>query len=279
MHCQGWALRRRVCSDKPGRRFPGHGRAQVSGRGLTLRWQHQSTCNEKTEMCIAFGLGTAGDMHESTNIIATKQFEKAMELYNSATEEVTGPEDFRHSFVEMAGLHVTLYDGSTVTTCTVALCASFASGTTDGPGMFDFTQGETSLNPFWVTVSDVLSVPTQEQVDCHAPKAIRVGGSQHTASGLPYWQPRHSEHAERDDHRERATVAISEIFQNAGENVQVTIGGLANSYSYYCAMYEESHALDARIQEFSGLSKDLSRVVEPAVPSKARLTSSLCRSP
>ena len=59
-----------------------------------------------------------------------------------------------------------------VTTCTTVLGASFTGGTTDGPRKNDFTQGETSLNLFWKTDSGILSVPTQEQVDCHVPKAI-----------------------------------------------------------------------------------------------------------
>ena len=70
-----------------------------------------------------------GEMYESTNIITTRRFEKAMELYISATEEVTEPDDSRHSFVEMAGLDVTLKEGSTVTTCTAALGALSPGGT------------------------------------------------------------------------------------------------------------------------------------------------------
>ena len=214
-----------------------------------------STCNGRNEMCVAFGPGTDGDMYESTNIIGTKQFEKAMELYNSATEEVTGAVDFRHSFVEMAGLDVTLKDGSSVTTCTAALGASFAGGTTDGPGMFDFTQGETSLNLFWKTVSGILSVPTQEQVDCHAPKAILLNLADITwpyaweAPSMPLQVFRIGSLVSVNTPNEMTTMsgrrlrkAITEIFQDAGENVQVTIGGLANSYSHYCATYEEYQA-------------------------------------
>jgi len=38
-------------------------------------------------------------------------------------------------------------------TCNAAMGYSFAAGTTDGPGAFDFTQGTTSPNPFWAFVS------------------------------------------------------------------------------------------------------------------------------
>ena len=49
---------------------------------------------------------------------------------------------------------------------------SFAAGTTDGPGMFNFAQGTTTENPFWDRVRDFLSEPTQEEMDCQAPKPI-----------------------------------------------------------------------------------------------------------
>ena len=49
---------------------------------------------------------------------------------------------------------------------------SFAAGTTDGPGEFDFTQGANTTNPFWDFVSGLLKDPSPEQEACHAPKPI-----------------------------------------------------------------------------------------------------------
>ena len=49
---------------------------------------------------------------------------------------------------------------------------AFAAGTTDGPGMFGFHQGTTTGNPFWDKVAAVLSKPTEEEVECQAPKPI-----------------------------------------------------------------------------------------------------------
>ena len=75
---------------------------------------------------------------------------------------------------------------------------SFAAGTTDGPGEFDFTQGllisrvffwnfflcvisrnfillfkgANTSNPFWDFVSGLLKNPDEEQENCHAPKPI-----------------------------------------------------------------------------------------------------------
>ena len=53
-------------------------------------------------------------------------------------------------------------------TCPAALGYSFAAGTTDGPGAFDFTQGAVTGNIFWDTIAGLLKLPTYEQIDCHA---------------------------------------------------------------------------------------------------------------
>lgn len=49
---------------------------------------------------------------------------------------------------------------------------SFAAGTTDGPGEFDFSQGIKSENPFWNAVRDFIGEPTAEDIKCHHPKPI-----------------------------------------------------------------------------------------------------------
>lgn len=49
---------------------------------------------------------------------------------------------------------------------------SFAAGTTDGPGAFNFTQSETSDNPLWNLVRDFIAEPTADDIACHAPKPI-----------------------------------------------------------------------------------------------------------
>lgn len=49
---------------------------------------------------------------------------------------------------------------------------SFAAGTTDGPGAFNFSQGTTSGNPIWDSIRDLLAVPTEEDIKCQAPKPI-----------------------------------------------------------------------------------------------------------
>lgn len=63
-----------------------------------------------------------------------------------------------------------------LSSCSAALGFAFASGTTDGPGYFDFTQngtdGPATKNPLWNFARDLLHPPTKEQKECHKPKPI-----------------------------------------------------------------------------------------------------------
>ena len=67
----------------------------------------------------------------------------------------------RHTWIDMTNLTFTASDGSTKSTCGAAMGYAFAAGTTDGPGAFNFVQGDNSTNPFWNLVSHFLSKPTQ----------------------------------------------------------------------------------------------------------------------
>jgi neutral ceramidase len=73
-------------------------------------------------------------MKESTEIIGRKQYEAAVALFPNDTESLAGSVAFRHSFIDMSNLTVTLESGEEVRTCPAALGYAFAAGTTDGPG-------------------------------------------------------------------------------------------------------------------------------------------------
>lgn len=70
----------------------------------------------------------------------------ALDLFNKASEQLKGKVDYRHVYVDFSQLNVTLVkkDGNSevVKTCPAAMGFAFAAGTTDGPGAFDFTQGD-----------------------------------------------------------------------------------------------------------------------------------------
>jgi len=256
--------------------------------GLPCDGEH-SSCNGRCENCIAFGPGTNGDMFESTEIIGRNQYEHAVELMEAANQEVTGPVDYRLSYLDMPKLEVALPDGSTTTLCRAALGYSFAAGTTDGPGMLNFTQGTTTGNPFWDKVRDVLSTPTEEEIACQAPKPILFNTGD---MDRPYaWEPSTlpiqvlrvgslfiavppSEFTTMAGRRLRNTlsdlVASSGMLKD-GDTPHITIAGLSNSYSHYVTTYEEyqaqryeaastlygPHTLTGYQQEFSRLVSDM----------------------
>lgn len=252
---------------------------------------HQGKCEE----CIAFGPGINGDNKQSATIIGTNQYEFAKNLLATAKEEITGPVDFRHSFLDMPKIQVSVpsaaADGSfeTVNLCSAALGYSFAGGTTDGPGMLNFTQGTTTGNPFWDKVADFLGHPTEEEKACHHPKPILFN----TGDMLkPYaWEPatlpiqllrvgnlfiavpaaefttmsgrRLREHLYTQIRESKAVPEDQEIY--------ITIAGLSNSYSHYVTTFEEyqaqryeaastlygPHTLEGYLQEFGRIMGDM----------------------
>lgn len=77
---------------------------------------------------------------------------------------------------------------ATYETCVAALGYSFAAGTTDGPGAFDFQQGDTASGRFWNMVRDFLRKPSPEQMRCHYPKPILLSTGE---MDFPYmWHPK-----------------------------------------------------------------------------------------
>lgn len=253
--------------------------------GLPCNTVH-STCNNRTEMCV--GRGPGADMFESTRIIGERQYDVARSLFDNANRELDGPVDSRMSYVDMAATVVTLDNGTKVTTCTPAFGYSFAAGTTDGPGMFNFVQSTTSGNPFWNTISGFLSKPTKAQIACHHPKPILLNVAN---ISFPYpWADTvlpiqvlrfgplfivalPSELTTMAGRRLRAAVKAEIVRLKLESNPVVTIAGLANDYADYCTTYEEyqeqryegastvygPHQLSAYIQEVKRLVNDLAK--------------------
>jgi len=91
------------------------------------------------------------DEFESTRIIGERQFKKAADLFTKASEEIQGKVDYRHAYVDFSQLEVTINGqnggSEVVKTCPAAMGFGFAAGTTDGPGAFDFKQGDDQVKP------------------------------------------------------------------------------------------------------------------------------------
>ncbi|MED6204596.1 hypothetical protein PIB30_010451 [Stylosanthes scabra] len=238
------------------------------------------------------------DEFESTRIIGERQFRKAVQLFNEAEEETVGDVDYRHAYVDLSSLKVIHKRGASkvVRTCPASMGFAFAAGTTDGPGTFDFTQGDDKGNPFWKLVRDLLKMATKEQIDCQHPKPILLDTGE---IKKPYdWAP------------SILPIQILRIGQfvilcvpgdpqtltsaSAKTEDAVLIAGLTNSYSQYVTTYEEyqvqryegastlygPHALSTYIQEFKKLAKALisDQLLEPG-PIKLRTTRTRCLLP
>lgn len=69
-----------------------------------------------------------------------------MELFNKATEKLKGNIGYQHAYVDFSNVEVSLPKAQggneVVKTCPAAVGFAFAAGTTDGPGAFDFKQGD-----------------------------------------------------------------------------------------------------------------------------------------
>ena len=160
----------------------------------------------------------------------------------------------------------TLPNGDRAMTCPAALGYSFAAGTSDWPGAFDFTQGdsgEPNANPLWKVVSGLIKTPSAEQKACQGSKPILLDVGE---MNKPYaWSPNivdiqalrvgqlviivsPSEATTMSGRRWRAAVA-AEAAAFLDRDPIVVLGGPANSYAHYCATPEEYE-----VQRYEGAS-------------------------
>eukprot|EP00803_Ostreobium_quekettii_P008842 evm.model.scf_195.7 EVM.evm.TU.scf_195.7 scf_195:39486-43547(-) len=221
-----------------------------------------STCNGRNELCAGRGPGWP-DMFESNRIIADRQFQKAVDLLVSASEEVKGPVDFRHKYVDMTNVTVAATNTTpSGTTCPAAMGMSFAAGTTDGPGAFDFKQGSKNASAFWKLVRSGIKAPSKHQIQCQAPKPVLLDTGE---MDYPFaWQPAivdvqilrvgqivllcvPGEFTTMSSRRLRAAIR-NELEPSLGE-LHVVLAGLTNTYSSYVTTYEEYH-----VQRYEGAS-------------------------
>ncbi|KAK4306171.1 hypothetical protein Pmani_021982 [Petrolisthes manimaculis] len=244
-----------------------------------------STCNGRVQNCIASGPGK--DMVESTKIIGTMQFDKAWELYHNTSSStlLSGPVQYVRQTIDMSNFTVNTENG-TFRTCKPALGYSFAAGTIDGPGAFDFSQGTTESNPFWDMISGLLHTPSQEQISCHAPKPILLDTGE---ISRPYpWHPKvmdtqmglvgqlaimpvPGEFTTMCGRRFRDKVANTLTSGGGITDVVTVLAGLSNVYSHYITTWEEyqvqryeaastifgPHSCQAYIQQYQTLATAL----------------------
>ncbi len=173
-----------------------------------------------------------------------------------------------HTFVDFSNYSFPHPNRTQVTTCPAALGYSFAAGTTDGPGAFDFKQnnsGEANANPLWAAVRGFLKEPSEAQKKCHGAKPILLDVGEITRPYL--WTPNVVDVQILRVGQLLITVSPGEATTMAGRRWKaaikreadgmglsedpaiVVLGGPANSYTHYIAT-EEEYA----VQRYEGAS-------------------------
>ncbi|KAI0022920.1 Neutral/alkaline nonlysosomal ceramidase [Xylariomycetidae sp. FL0641] len=244
------------------------------GSGQMCSLENSTCADGKSQNCHGRGPAfTALDLGiTSCYEIGAKQYDGARSVYDSmvsssgGTPVVGSTVKSFHFFHDMSFWDFQLENGTQVQTCPAALGYSFAAGTTDGPGAFDFTQGDSDdpdANPLWIVVKDLLRAPSPEQKKCQEPKPVLLDVGE---LDEPYaWTPNivdiqllrvgqfvmiisPSEATTMSGRRWRAAVksAASTIIQ---DEPVVVLGGPANSYAHYVATPEEYG-----IQRYEGAS-------------------------
>jgi neutral ceramidase len=239
------------------------------GTGTQCRL-NDSTCGGRSQDCHGrgpyFGLNDGGA--KSCYEIGKRQFEGAKLIYedDASFRSVSGNVRSFHTFVDFSKYKFTLANGTTVHTCPAAMGNSFAAGTSDGPGAFDFVQNNPNApkNPFWNVVGSAIAPPSKEQKKCHYPKPVLLNVGE---ANTPYpWSPNivdiqvfrvgqlvivvsPGEATTMSGRRWREAVHAQIESSDIAKEPIVVLGGPANSYTHYIATEEEYS-----IQRYEGAS-------------------------
>ncbi|KAJ5611699.1 hypothetical protein N7528_008804 [Penicillium herquei] len=234
-----------------------------------------STCGGTNEDCHGRGpfFRVKDNGAKSCFEIGRRQYSAAKTLYNQMSSNATiiaGDSKVRsfHVFKNLDGYTFpSPFNGSTLKTCPAALGYSFAAGTTDGPGAFDFTQnatGPATDNPLWKVARAFIHQPSEEHQECQGAKDILLDVGTLT---LPYsWAPdivdiqllrvgqlfiivSTSEATTMSGRRWKEAIAKG-VQDNLGiSDPQVVLGAPSNSYAHYVATEEEYN-----VQRYEGAS-------------------------
>lgn len=226
-----------------------------------------STCGGRSELCHGRGPMFRQDNQGASSCfeIGRRQYAGAKALYRSMNTDsvpLNGPVRSLHTYRDLSNFTLRHPNGSMVHTCPAALGYSFAAGTTDGPGAFDFKQNNTdspNANPVWSIVRNFLREPSDTQKACHAPKPILLDVGE---IERPYlWTPnivdiqllRIGQLLIIVSPGEATTMAgrrWKESISNSAAALSLTseedppivvLGGPANSYTHYITTEEEYH--------------------------------------
>ncbi|KAH6652701.1 neutral/alkaline non-lysosomal ceramidase [Truncatella angustata] len=246
------------------------------GTGQMCSFENSTCSDGRSQKCHARGPFFRADDEGTSSCyeIGKRQFEPARMLYDQSNKlsPIRGRwvKSF-HKFHNMSNFRFQTTDGRQVQTCPAALGYSFAAGTSDGPGAFDFTQhdgGPNTTSPVWQVVGGLLKAPSEQQKACHGAKPILLDVGEVTSPYL--WTPNvvdvqvfrvgqlviivsAGEATTMAGRRWKSAVGkeITALFANevSSSPPVVVLGGPANSYTHYITTEEEYE-----IQRYEGAS-------------------------
>ncbi|KAL4992463.1 Neutral/alkaline nonlysosomal ceramidase [Aspergillus falconensis] len=234
------------------------------GSGEECRYS-DSTCGGQSAKCHGRGPFFREDNYGAKSCfeIGRRQYSAAKKLYSQMDADAiqirkSSQVSSFHLFEDLNGYTFqSPFNSSTLSTCSAALGFSFAAGTTDWPGYFDFTQNDTTpaeRNPLWYIARAFLHSPTPEQRRCQEPKDVLLDVGE---INLPYaWTPnivdiqllRVGQLIITTSTSEVTTMAgrrWREAIANSARNILsisdplVVLGSPANSYAHYVTTEEE----------------------------------------
>ncbi|KAF7920390.1 uncharacterized protein EAE98_009083 [Botrytis deweyae] len=247
------------------------------GSGQQCSFENSTCSDGKSQYCHARGpfFRVKDNGASSCYEVGKRQFQPAKKLYDETDTKLTAVSGSSvksfHTFQDMSNFSFPLDNGSYVHTCPAALGYSFAAGTSDGPGAFDFTQNDPNTpnaSPVWRVVSGLIKAPSKQQQRCHYPKPILLDVGEITTPYL--WTPNvvdvqllrvgqlfiivsPGEATTMSGRRWKEAIhdsAASTILSDSSSpDPIVVIGGPANSYTHYIATPEEYG-----IQRYEGAS-------------------------
>jgi len=206
--------------------------------------------------------------NKSLSNAVLKQFNKAKELYNNATEELSGSVDFRHEWVDMRTLYV---ESTECYTCAAGMGASFSAGSPyDNPSPISiFPNGTTieslnwndnAMNAFLNSyLSGIFAFVWPATIDpaykkCHAEKPVLLPtGIAHLNTNGPTMTPQIMPIQMLKIGKLAIAAVPAEVTTMAGRRIKKdliagleqsgvrysVVAALSNSYSSYLATREE----------------------------------------
>ena len=215
--------------------------------------------------------GPTDDEFANTRIIGQLQADRAQQLFDSATEELSGPIAARGRYVDFSAVDVApgyTPDGRAHRTCPGALGQNFTAGAEDGPGPPIVEEGDLSTNPLLLFAGIVVN-PTPAWVrECQAPKQVFLGsGSQNppwTPQVMPLQVLRIGQLAISTAPGEFTILSGQRVVDAVNAELGGTVrhhllAGYANAYAGYVATPEEYDA-----QNYEGAATHFGRYTGPA---------------